>query len=193
MTDAVTPGAVLLRRVMADPAKAVTGLRGVAPATGTVDEFIRRVSADPGMLGLKPSVTRLRADEWTTLHQYVRIPSGRSPGLFHPPPGNGESDTAAAAGVIVEKLGDTIPLDVELMMSRATSRRCRVMDKRTIVTFVYFRCTSICSPLLTELSRMIDQMDLEIGKDYQVVTCTSFDHHESRPWARRKRQAISAS
>jgi hypothetical protein len=71
MADAVTPGAALLRRVMADPTKAVTSLRAVAPATGTVDEFVRRVSADPGMLGLKPSVTRLRADEWTTLHQYV--------------------------------------------------------------------------------------------------------------------------
>ena len=71
MGDASTPGAVLLRRVMADPTKAVTSLRSVAPATGTVDDFIRRVSADPGMLGLKPSVTRLRADEWKTLHQYV--------------------------------------------------------------------------------------------------------------------------
>jgi hypothetical protein len=71
MADDATPGAMLLRRVMADPQKAVTSLRLVAPANGTVDEFIRRVSADPGMLGLKPSVTRFRADEWNTLHQYV--------------------------------------------------------------------------------------------------------------------------
>jgi len=71
MADPATPGAVLLRRAMADPEKAVTGLRSVAPANGTVEEFIRRVSADPGMLGLKPSVTRFRADEWNTLHQYV--------------------------------------------------------------------------------------------------------------------------
>lgn len=69
--DASTPGALLLRRVMADPTKAVTSLRSLAPATGTVDEFIRRVSADPGMLGLKPSVTRLSAGEWNTLHQYL--------------------------------------------------------------------------------------------------------------------------
>jgi hypothetical protein len=71
MADASSPGAALLRRVMADPTKAVSSLRSVAPATGTVDEFIRRVSADPGMLGLKPSVTRLRADEWSILHQYL--------------------------------------------------------------------------------------------------------------------------
>jgi mono/diheme cytochrome c family protein len=71
MADVSTPGAALLRRVMADPAKAVTSLRSVAPAAGTVEQFIRRVSADPGMLGLKPSVTRLRADEWLTLHHYV--------------------------------------------------------------------------------------------------------------------------
>ncbi len=40
MADASTPGAALLRRVMADPTKAVTSLRSVAPAKGTVDEFI---------------------------------------------------------------------------------------------------------------------------------------------------------
>ncbi len=71
MADDITPGALLLRRVMADPTKAVTSLRSVAPSTGTVDQFIRRVSVDPGMLGLKPSVTRFRADEWVILHQYV--------------------------------------------------------------------------------------------------------------------------
>jgi len=90
---------------------------------------------------------------------------------------------------IVEKPGNTIPLDVELYDEQGyLTPMSRVINKPTIVTFVYFRCTSICSPLLTELSRMIDQMDLEIGKDYQVVTI-SFDHHEKPPMNAQKKES----
>jgi protein SCO1/2 len=55
------------------------------------------------------------------------------------------------------------------------------------VTFVYYRCPGICSPLLSEVAKMIDKMDLEIGKDYQVFTL-SFDPAEKPEMASEKRQ-----
>ena len=88
---------------------------------------------------------------------------------------------------IVEKLGQTLPLDVSLYDENGYPVVLKdVMRHPTIFTFVYYRCPGICSPLLTELSRMVDKVDLEIGKDYQIVTI-SFDHREKPPLAGEKK------
>lgn len=90
---------------------------------------------------------------------------------------------------IEEHLGTMVPLDVELYDERGyLTPLSTVITKPTIVTFVYFRCPGICSPLLTELSRMVDQVDLELGKDYQIVTI-SFDHREKPDMAASKKES----
>ena len=79
---------------------------------------------------------------------------------------------------IMEKLGDTMPLQLEVYDEKGYPVALKDIVKHpTVLTFVYFRCPSICSPLLTEVARIVDKTDLEIGKDYQIVTL-SFDHRE---------------
>jgi protein SCO1 len=94
---------------------------------------------------------------------------------------------------IEEHLGTTLPLDAELYdESGAITTLRSVITKPTILTFVYFRCPGICSPLLTELSRIVDQMDLEPGVDYQIVTI-SFDHRETPDLAASKKESYLAA
>jgi protein SCO1/2 len=79
---------------------------------------------------------------------------------------------------IQEKLGQTLPLDVDLYDETGQLVQLKsLMNKPTIFTFVYYRCPGICSPLLNELAKMVDKMDLVLGKDYQILT-VSFDHRE---------------
>jgi protein SCO1/2 len=79
---------------------------------------------------------------------------------------------------IQEKLGQSLPLDVELYDETGQLVPLKsLMNKPTIFTFVYYRCPGICSPLLNELAKMVDKMDLVLGKDYQILT-VSFDHRE---------------
>ena len=88
---------------------------------------------------------------------------------------------------IVEKLGQYVPMDVELLNESGNLVQLKsIINKPTIITFVYYECPGICSPLLTEVASVIDKMDLELGKDYQVVT-VSFDHQERPELAQEKK------
>jgi protein SCO1/2 len=53
-----------------------------------------------------------------------------------------------------------------------------VIDKPTVINFVYFRCPGICSPLMEAVAGVMDKSDLVPGKDYQVLTI-SFDPNET--------------
>ena len=82
---------------------------------------------------------------------------------------------------IDEKLGETIPADLMLVNEAGdTVRLGDLVDRPTIVTLVYYSCPSICRPLLNEVSGMLGrllELDMEPGKDYQVVTI-SFDEFD---------------
>ncbi len=52
-----------------------------------------------------------------------------------------------------------------------------VIDKPTIINFVYYRCPGICSPLMEAVAGVMDKSDLVPGVDYQVLTI-SFDPNE---------------
>jgi protein SCO1 len=80
---------------------------------------------------------------------------------------------------IVEKLDKTIPLELTFSNSDGAQKKLKdIIDKPTVLALVYYRCPGICSPLLTELARMVDITDLKPGKDFQVLTI-SFDHRET--------------
>ena len=53
-----------------------------------------------------------------------------------------------------------------------------VIDKPTVINFVYFRCPGICSPLMEGVASVMDKSDLVPGVDYQVLTI-SFDPSET--------------
>jgi protein SCO1 len=62
-----------------------------------------------------------------------------------------------------------------------------LIDKPTVLNFVYYRCPGICSPLMEAIAGVIDKSDLTIGKDYQVFTI-SFDPRETIDLGIRKKE-----
>ncbi len=92
-------------------------------------------------------------------------------------PVHAQSDSDIEIG-IVEKLDQFIPMDAVIVDENGdTVIIGDIIDKPTILNFVYFRCPGICSPLMDGLSNVMDRSDLELGKDYQALTI-SFDHRE---------------
>jgi len=76
---------------------------------------------------------------------------------------------------IDEHLGGFIPADLSFLDEEGRPVRLdSLIDKPTILSLVYYRCPSICKPLLGSLSEVIAQLDLALGGDYRVVT-VSFD------------------
>ncbi|MCF8372699.1 MAG: SCO family protein [Bacteroidales bacterium] len=62
-----------------------------------------------------------------------------------------------------------------------------IIDKPTVISLVYFNCPGICSPLLDGVAEVIDRTDIELGKDYQVLTI-SFNWDEGWELARDKKK-----
>jgi protein SCO1/2 len=78
----------------------------------------------------------------------------------------------------VEKQGQYVDLSAKVVNeNRDTVLLKDVIKKPTILNLVYFRCPGTCSPLMWGISKFIDQVDLELGKDYDVITI-SFDPSE---------------
>ncbi|MGW8315063.1 MAG: SCO family protein [Bacteroidales bacterium] len=97
-----------------------------------------------------------------------------------------QSDADVEIGV-VEKLNQTIPMDARLVDENGdTVIIGDLIDKPTILNFVYYRCPGICSPLMDGLADVMDATDLELGKDYQALTI-SFDPREQTFLALRKK------
>lgn len=88
---------------------------------------------------------------------------------------------------IVEHLDEYIPEDIMILdtLGQEVSLR-QLIDKPTVLMWVYYRCPGICSPLMTSVAEVIDKTDLVLGKDFQVLT-VSFDATEGSDLAIRKR------
>ncbi|HER08294.1 MAG TPA: SCO family protein [Bacteroides sp.] len=98
----------------------------------------------------------------------------------------GQVVTDTEVGVI-EKLDQYIPLDVKLADENGdTVILGDIIDKPTIISFVYYRCPGICSPLMDGMADAMDATDLELGEEYQALTI-SFDHREGTLLASRKK------
>ena len=78
-----------------------------------------------------------------------------------------------------EKQGQFAALDIKLINENADTVLLRdIIDKPTILNLVYFRCPGTCSPLMWGISKFIDEVDLQLGTDYEVITI-SFDYTET--------------
>ncbi len=94
---------------------------------------------------------------------------------------------------VEERLGTFAPLDLEFRDEQGYLVRLRdVVKKPTILTLVYYKCPGICSPLLTEMTKIVDKMDLVPGVDYQILTI-SFNHREMPELAGEKKENYLAS
>lgn len=89
---------------------------------------------------------------------------------------------------IVEHLDEYIPNDIILTdQNGKTVNLKQLIDKPTVICFVYYRCPGICSPLMNGLAESIANSGLVLGKEYQVLTI-SFDSRENFELGAKKRQ-----
>lgn len=95
-------------------------------------------------------------------------------------------DQSPEVGVI-EHLGSTIPLDLEFQNEKSEKVTLRqLITKPTILSFVYFDCPGLCSPLLDGVGTVIKKSDLMLGEDYQVITI-SFNFRDTPEKAKIKK------
>lgn len=88
---------------------------------------------------------------------------------------------------VIEHLGDTIPLDLKFVTDKFDTITLRqIINKPTILSFVYFDCPGLCSPLLEGVGDVIRKSDMILGKDYQVVTF-SFNFRDTPEKAKEKK------
>ena len=90
---------------------------------------------------------------------------------------------------VVEHLDEFLPDSILLINEQGEKVwLADVIDKPTILNFVYYRCPGICSPLMEAVAGVMDKSDLVAGKDYQVLTI-SFDPRETIDLGIRKKKS----
>lgn len=86
---------------------------------------------------------------------------------------------------IDEKLGNSIPMNLTFYNESGEEVELKnLITKPTVLALVYYHCPNVCSPLLLGVSEVVDRVELEPGKDFQVLTL-SFDHNEKPRDAKR--------
>ncbi len=89
---------------------------------------------------------------------------------------------------IYEKLDSILPSDVVLLDRDSMKVNLRsLINKPTIISFVYYECPGLCSPLLDGVAEVIDHTEMELGKDYQVITI-SFNDHDTPTLGKKKKK-----
>lgn len=97
---------------------------------------------------------------------------------FHPSGICQITDSNVQIGFI-EKQGQYVALDTKLVNEQGDTVILKdLIDKPTILNLVYFRCPGTCSPLMFGINKFIQEVDLDFGVDYQVLTI-SFDPTET--------------
>ncbi|MDO9512597.1 MAG: SCO family protein [Bacteroidales bacterium] len=72
---------------------------------------------------------------------------------------------------IFEHLDEYIPNDIWLTNEDSNQVNLTgLFNKPTVISFVYYTCPGLCSPLLDGIAEVIDRSELVLGKDYQVIT-----------------------
>lgn len=99
-----------------------------------------------------------------------------------PPP----AFTADEVG-IAEKLGQTVPLDLQLKDEDGnTVTLGSLLGKPTVLSLNYFRCAGICTPQLNGMVEVFNRTQALPGQDFQVIT-VSFDPRDTPEIAAQKR------
>jgi protein SCO1 len=89
---------------------------------------------------------------------------------------------------IDEELGSVIPLDIPFVDEDGQRVMLRdLMGKPTVLTFVYYNCPGICTPLLNSLTEVINKSDLQAGTNYNVIS-VSIDEYDTPELAQRKKK-----
>lgn len=88
---------------------------------------------------------------------------------------------------ITEHLDQYVPSDIVLTDHNGKLVNLKqIINKPTVICFVYYRCPGICSPLMNGLAEVMAATGMVLGKDYQAITI-SFDSRESYELGQKKR------
>lgn len=92
---------------------------------------------------------------------------------------------------LYEKLNDFLPSDISIIDETGKTVLLKdIIDKPTVISFVYYECPGLCSPLLEGVAEVISRTTLDIGTEYQVLTI-SFDPSEATELAVGKKASYS--
>lgn len=93
---------------------------------------------------------------------------------------------------IDEHLGNQIPLDAVFNDANGNKVVLKdIVNKTTVLAFVYYKCPGICSPLMTELADIVNKSDLVPGKDYDIVTISMDDRENPKVASEKKQNFLS--
>ena len=110
-------------------------------------------------------------------------------GHVHPAP---QAESPVDVG-LDEKLGDRIPLGLTFYDENGqTVSLSDLVNKPTVIAPIYYRCPNVCHFLQGDLARVLPQLKLEGGTDYQVLSI-SFDETEQPELAKRSRNTYYAA
>ena len=89
---------------------------------------------------------------------------------------------------VKEKLGTEINLDYHFVDEYGdTVLLANLIDRPTILSFVYYTCPGICSPLLSGLQQAMDKINMAPGKEFQIITI-SINSDETATLAAQKKR-----
>jgi protein SCO1/2 len=92
--------------------------------------------------------------------------------------------------VVTKHLGRVLPLNLKFTNSNGSQVLLRdLINKPTVIDFVYYTCPGICTPLMMEVSDVIGKVKYEPGTDYDII-CLSIDHNETTQMAADKKHAM---
>ena len=91
---------------------------------------------------------------------------------------------------VVDRRGELLPMDIELTDHNGVIAPIGKYfgDKPVILTLNYYRCPMLCTLMLNGLVDGLNDLDLEPGKDFSLLTL-SFDPEEGTELASHKRRA----
>jgi len=93
-------------------------------------------------------------------------------------------DSNQAIVDLEEKIGEVIPLDIELVDENHTRHKLKdILDKPTVLALVYYYCPMACSLIQGNLANALNEVPSKLGQDFQVWS-VSFDHEETSEDAR---------
>ena len=91
---------------------------------------------------------------------------------------------------VVKHLGNKLPLNLVFLNSKGEKVKLSdLINKPTIIDFCYYRCSGICTPLMTEIADVIGKVKYEPGKDYNIISI-SIDQNETPEMAAQKKRAM---
>jgi len=97
---------------------------------------------------------------------------------------------AAEIGVN-EHLGAMVPLDMTFINEKGEKVTLKKMmdGKPTMLSLNYYRCSGICNAQLSDMAKMLGELDLAENADYKVIT-VSFGEGETPAMAKAKRRTM---